>query len=223
MEYYEPPPGPLTLGLHTGAFATLLGLAVLLVAVPAAVSAARSIRARHAAPGHEGRVPSAARCVIATAVALALAGVSGWLLLTAATAPAFADTTGRASDVGLQRDTITTNHAVAEAFPQIEHISGFRPGPIGGHDDGRALDILIPGALGDDARALGDDIRDFLLSRAEQLGVEHVAWHGRLYLPDGTSRPMDDRGSDVANHMTHLHVHTHGGGYPAAATPGGFR
>lgn len=169
--------------------------------------------------------PPLSRCAIAAALAVTLAAVAGWLFVIAATAaPAFADTTGRASDVGLQRDAIAVNHAVTQQFPQIVQISGWRPDPIGGHGDGRALDILIPGAPSSaDGMALGDEIVRYVLSHAEQLGIEHVAWRGRLYRPDGTSTPMADRGGDVANHMTHLHVLTHGGGYPEGATTGGAR
>ena len=82
--------------------------------------------------------PPLSRCAIAAALAVTLAAVAGWLFVIAATAaPAFADTTGRASDVGLQRDAIAVNHAVTQQFPQIVQISGWRPDPIGGHGDGR--------------------------------------------------------------------------------------
>ncbi len=129
--------------------------------------------------------------------------------------PAVADTTGQAADIGLQRATIAVNHAVAQSFPQIERIAGFRPDPLGEHQDGLALDILIPGdPASPEGIALGDSIRDYLLSRAADLGVVHVIWRQQLYRPDGTSAPMQPRGGDVANHVTHLHVTTVGGGFP---------
>ncbi|ANE83540.1 hypothetical protein A7U43_28260 (plasmid) [Mycobacterium adipatum] len=115
----------------------------------------------------------------------------------------------------MQRDPIAVNHAVAEHFPQIQDIAGFRPDPFGEHEQGRALDVLIPGdPTIPQSIALGDDIRDFLLQRANELGVQHVIWRQHLYRADGTAEPMQPRDSDVANHFTHLHVTTAGPGYP---------
>jgi hypothetical protein len=67
-----------------------------------------------------------ARSAITTGLALILAALAGWLLLSVAVSapPAQADTAGNASDTGLRRDAIATKHAVAEAFPQIEHHEG---------------------------------------------------------------------------------------------------
>ena len=64
-----------------------------------------------------------------TGLALILAAVAGWLFLSAAPAAplAQADTAGKASDTGLQRDTVAANHAVSEAFPPIEQIGGSGP------------------------------------------------------------------------------------------------
>jgi hypothetical protein len=212
MQYYEP---PLTLGLDAAAIATLWGLAALLAAAPIAYVAARAILARRAAPATEAVCrPTVARCAIATGLALILAAFAGWLLLSAAlSAPiALADTAG---DTGLQRHAIVTKHAVFEAFPQIEQIGGLRPDPLREHDEGVALDILIPGdPTSREGVELGDAIRDFLLTRADELGIDHVLWRQHVYRADGTSQLMEPRGSDAANHITQLHVTTKGGGYP---------
>jgi len=214
MQYDEP---PLTLGLDAAAIATLWGLAALLAATPIAYVAARAKLARRAAPVTEAvRRPTVARCAITTGLAVILAAFAGWLLLSAAlTAPlAQADTAGNACDTGLQRDAIATNHAVSESFPQIEQIGGFRPDPLHEHDEGLALDILVPGdPTSREGVALGDEIRDFLLTRADELGIDHVLWRQHVYRVDGTSQPMEPRGSDVTNHVTHLHVTTKGGGF----------
>lgn len=156
------------------------------------------------------------RLAIVSVVALILGGVGvGLVTFGAFGAPvAAADTTDRGSDVGLQRYTIATKHAVVQAFPQIDQIGGFRPDPYGEHDDGTALDILIPGdPASPQGVELGDAIRDFLLSRAGEVGVDHVVWRQHFYRADGTSEPMKDRGSEVANHLTHLHISAKGGGY----------
>jgi len=52
-----------------------------------------------------------------------------------------------------------------------------------------------------------------LLTRADELGIDHVLWRQHIYRADGTSEPMEPRGSDVTNHVTHLHVTTKGGGF----------
>lgn len=217
MEYYEPPPNPLTLGLDGAALAILWGLLALLVAAPITYIAVRAIHARWCMSGSEApRRRSPARIAISGVAALALVVVGGWFLLGSALNPTLAAAdTGRTSDAGLQRDAIAVKTAVAERFPQIQDISGFRPDPFSEHDQGRALDILIPGdPTSEQGIALGDDIRDFLLQRANELGVQHVIWRQHLYRADGTAEPMQPRDSDVANHFTHLHVTTSGGGYP---------
>lgn len=117
MAHYDP---PLTLGLDAAAIAALWGLA----ATPIAYAAVRAILTRHAAPATESvRRPTMARCAITTGLALILAALAGWLLLSAALTgpPAQADTAGNASDTGLRRDATATKHAVSEAFPQIDH------------------------------------------------------------------------------------------------------
>jgi hypothetical protein len=105
----------------------------------------------------------------------------------------------------LQRYTIATNHAVSAAFPQIEEIGGLRPDPLHEHDE----DPTSPEGV-----ALGDEIRDFLLTRADELGIDHVLWRQHVYRADGASEPMEPRGGDLANHVTHVHVTTKGGGVP---------
>ena len=163
-----------------------------------------------------GGRPPLVRLAIVSVVALILGGVGvGLLAFGAFGAPvAAADTTDHGSDVGLQRYTIATKHAVVQAFPQVEQIGGFRPDPYGEHDDGTALDVLIPGdPASPQGVELGDAIRDLLLARAGELGVDHIVWRQHFYRADGTSEPMKDRGSDVANHLTHLHIATKGGGY----------
>lgn len=158
-----------------------------------------------------------ARCAITSGLALMLAVFAGWLLLSAVLTgpPARVDSAGIASDIELQRDVIAAKHAVAEAFPQIEQFGGLRPDPRHAHDEGLALDILILGnPASGEGIALGDAIRDLPLTRADELGIDHVLWRQHVYRADGTSAPMETRGSDVADHVTLLHVMTKGGGHP---------
>jgi hypothetical protein len=211
MPYDEP---LLTLGLDANAIAGLWGLAALVAATSIACVAARAILTRRAAPATDAvRRRPVARCAVTTGLALTLAAFASWLLLSAPLA-ARADTVANGSDTGLGCHAIATKHAVAEAFPQIQQIFGLRPDPLHAHDQGLALDILIPGDPTSGAGiALGDGIRDFLVTRADEFGIDHVLWREHMYGADGASAPMRPRGSDVANHVTHLHVTTKGCGY----------
>ena len=68
-----------------------------------------------------------------------------------------------------------------EAFPRIERIGGLRPDRLHGHDEGVALEILVPGDhTSREGIALGDAIRDFLLTRADELGIDRVLAPARL-------------------------------------------
>ena len=101
------------------------------------------------------------------------------------------------------------------SVPADREIGGLRPDPLHEHDEGLALDIVVPkNPTSPEGVAPGDEIRDFLLTRADELGIDHVLWRQHVYRADGASEPMEPRGGDLANHVTHLHVTTKGGGFP---------
>ena len=54
----------------------------------------------------------------------------------------------------------------------------------------------------------------FALDNAKRFGLEYVIWQ-RTYRPaKGKPHLMGDLGSPDANHYTHVHISTYGGGYP---------
>ncbi|GAS94434.1 Gp20 [Mycolicibacterium canariasense] len=118
------------------------------------------------------------------------------------------------SEHGLQTDTIWLARAISSAFPQISNIGGWRP-PDGfnEHSSGSAVDVMVPNAGTPDGRALGDQIARFALSSGL---ADYVLWQQTQWNADGSSKPMADRGSPTQNHMDHVHVHSKGGGAPAA-------
>jgi hypothetical protein len=71
---------------------------------------------------------------------------------------------GKASEKGLQKDTILVNRAVSAAFPQIQEIGGYRQDSLHWHPDGLALDIMIPGWNTPDGKAFGDQVLNFLMT-----------------------------------------------------------
>jgi hypothetical protein len=83
-------------------------------------------------------------------------------------------------------------------------LGGTRPSAAdpGGHPSGLALDYMVTS----DA-ALGDAIAAYHIAHWDELGVEYVIWQQRmLSSPDGSWKPMADRGGATANHMDHVHV-----------------
>jgi uncharacterized small protein (DUF1192 family) len=121
---------------------------------------------------------------------------------------------GKASEKGLQKDTILVNRVVSAAFPQIQEIGGYRQDSLHWHPDGLALDIMIPGSNTPAGKALGDQVLSFLMTNKSTLGVDHAIWRQAIHYDGGGGQLMEDRGSPTANHMDHVHVATKGGGYP---------
>jgi hypothetical protein len=70
------------------------------------------------------------------------------------------------------------------------------------HATGRAVDVMVTGAL-------GDEIAAYVRSNASSLGVHYVIWSQKIWNVQRSSegwRPMADRGSATANHRDHVHV-----------------
>ena len=110
--------------------------------------------------------------------------------------------TGSEVEDGLTSNAIAVHRAVCAQFPQITSYGGLRPGDGGEHGQGRALDIMATGSLGDSVAA-------FVRENYKALGVTEVIWEQRIWTVERASegwRPMSDRGSATANHYDHVHV-----------------
>ena len=121
---------------------------------------------------------------------------------------------GVASEKGLQVKTILAARAVSAMFPEIQNIGGVRPDSLRWHPNGLALDVMIPNYQTAEGKALGDRIAAYALANADRFELDHVIWRQVLYMPNGSARMMGNYGSDDANHYTHVHIATDGGGYP---------
>ncbi len=119
-----------------------------------------------------------------------------------------------AVEKGLQVKTILAARAISAKFPEIHSIGGVRPDGLRWHPDGLALDVMIPDYRSPGGKALGDRIAAYLRANTDRFDVNHLIWRQVLYLPNGTVRKMGDHGSDDANHFTHVHIATNGGGLP---------
>jgi hypothetical protein len=111
---------------------------------------------------------------------------------------------GSSVEDGLTPDAIRVHRAVCAAFPEVDSYGGLRSD--GEHGEGRALDIMISGST-------GDQIADYVRENSSRLGVSEVLWSQQIWTVQRSSegwRPMEDRGSDTANHYDHVHVTVYG-------------
>ena len=118
------------------------------------------------------------------------------------------------SESGLQIQTIMARRAIVSRFPEIREIGGVRPDSMKWHPEGLAIDVIIPDWQTPAGTALGDRIAQFVSDNGRRFGLEYLIWQ-RMYIPAG-GEPylMDDAGNPDANHFTHVHIATYGGGYP---------
>ena len=114
------------------------------------------------------------------------------------------DTSGGSRvESGLQPDTTRVHRAVCAKFPSITRWGGRSGG--GDHATGRALDIMVD-------TATGNEVAAFLQKHRAELGIEYIIWRQRIWRPATSNswRGMSNRGSATANHMDHVHVSTYG-------------
>lgn len=96
---------------------------------------------------------------------------------------------------------------IRKKFPQITTIYGWRSSSSysSDHPNGRAVDFMIPSYKSN--KALGDALAAYVIANSGRLHVTYVIWRQRIWTPySGSWKAMEDRGSDTANHMDHVHV-----------------
>ncbi|MDT5153195.1 MAG: hypothetical protein QOI01_4928 [Mycobacterium sp.] len=106
--------------------------------------------------------------------------------------------------------TILVDRSISAMFPEIQDIGGVRPDGLRWHPDGLALDVMIPNPGSDAGIKLGNEIVAYALKNAERFGLQDAIWRGVYYTPDGGR-------SSIADHFDHVHLTTHGGGYPSGS------
>src|SRR5699024_9551175 len=114
---------------------------------------------------------------------------------------------GIAPEGGLQVKTILASRAISEAFPEISNIGGVRPDSLRWHPNGLALDVMIPDPSSAAGIALGNEILSYAMRNAKRFDLQDVIWRGVYYTPDGAQ-------SGGYGHFDHVHITTHGGGFP---------
>ena len=123
------------------------------------------------------------------------------------------------SEDKLQVDSVRLARAVAQRFPEVESIGGWRPTDAvsDDHPSGRAVDVMIPNYESGEGKKLGDEIRDYVLGNKDAFNVEYLIWRQQYVPAEGEPNQMEDRGSPTQNHFDHVHITVDGGGMP---TPG---
>jgi uncharacterized protein YgiM (DUF1202 family) len=115
----------------------------------------------------------------------------------------------QAVERGLKPNAIKVHRAMRSKFPRITSYGGRRPSVIPDHEQGRALDCMIPNYRSASGKALGAEAAAWARANARSLGINYVIWNQRIWNIQRDSegwRYMADRGSDSANHKNHLHI-----------------
>ena len=124
-------------------------------------------------------------------------------------APSSIPSSWLAVERGLKPNAIAVHRAMRARFPQISVYGGVRPSVIPDHEQGRALDCMIPDYRSASGKALGDEAAAWAKANARSLGINYVIWNQHIWNITRDSegwRYMADRGSDSANHLNHIHI-----------------
>lgn len=144
--------------------------------------------------------------LISTAAPAQMAAASSWRVIDVPKLlPA-----GIAPERGLQVKTILVARTISAIFPEIHSIGGVRADALRWHPDGLALDVMIPNPGSASGIQLGNQIVAFALKNAERFDLQDAIWRGVYYTPSGAQ-------SVGAGHYDHVHLTTHGGGYPTGS------
>jgi hypothetical protein len=114
---------------------------------------------------------------------------------------------GVAPERGLQVKTILAARSISAAFPEIKNIGGVRPDALPWHPRGLAIDVMIPNPSSAAGIALGNEIVRFAFKNADRFALQDCIWRGTYYTTRGPS-------GYGYGHYDHVHITTHGGGYP---------
>jgi uncharacterized protein YgiM (DUF1202 family) len=131
-------------------------------------------------------------------------------------APSSIPSSWRAVETGLKPNAIKVHRAMRARFPQITVYGGVRPSVIPDHEQGRALDCMIPNYQSASGRAFGYEVAAWAKANARSLGINYVIWDQHIWNITRDSegwRFMADRGSDSANHKNHIHITVFAAGF----------
>ncbi len=110
---------------------------------------------------------------------------------------------GRGAESGLSPTALSVMRCGLGAFSGVSNALGVgNRGNATDHDDGRAVDFMIPRYSTGSGRDLGWAVAEWA---TKQPGVSYVIFNQQIWAGSGWEG-MEDRGSDTANHRDHVHV-----------------
>ena len=128
--------------------------------------------------------------------------------------------TGMSGEDGLQPDALRAYRCVKKTWPQINDIGGKRKEAGSDHNDGKAIDVMIPDYKTETGKALGDEIAQWAIDNTQGLGVTYVIWQERIWNKSRASEGWREcsgphatcySGSDdSAAHRNHVHISVEG-------------
>lgn len=146
--------------------------------------------------------------------------------------------TGMAVEQGLTPDALRVLRCAAHTWTQITSWAGVgdRPSNVDrDHQEGRAVDIMIPDPTSTAGHLLGDKIVAWAIANQTQLGIKYVIWQAQIWSVQRASEGWRSCGTaaagcyngpdDTAAHRDHVHVSVFGtsagAAFNSAGTPGG--
>ena len=100
-------------------------------------------------------------------------------------------------------------NAVESQWPVVGPYYGTRVEPGSDHNDGHAVDAMIPNWSSVTNRAIGESIALYFQANARKYNIKYIIWRQRIWSVERSSegwRAMADRGSATQNHMDHVHL-----------------
>lgn len=126
-------------------------------------------------------------------------------------------------EAGLTPDALRVLRCVKNGWPQITSYAGIgdRPSNVDrDHQEGRAVDVMIPGYQTAAGRQLGQTIADWVVANRAKLGIKYVIWNARIWSVQRAKEGWRACGSgqascysgtdDTAAHRDHVHVSVFG-------------
>ena len=122
-------------------------------------------------------------------------------------------------EAGLSPDALRVLRCLKQRWPQLTNFGGIgdRPANVDrDHQEGRAVDAMIPAYTTAPGRQLGSVIAEWVVANRAKLGVKYVIWNARIWSVQraregwrtcGTSRASCYAGAnDTAAHRDHVHI-----------------
>ncbi len=127
------------------------------------------------------------------------------------------------AEAGLTPDALRVLRCVKHRWPQLTSFAGVGPRPDNvdrDHQEGRAIDAMIPRYEGAAGQQLGQAIASWVVANRKKLGVRYVIWNAHIWNVQRAAEGWRACGSpkascytgpdDTAAHRDHVHISVFG-------------